>query len=99
MQLLAIIFGLAAQAVFNSAAPLQRTLVDYYDPAKLGGSMLDKATPTAGEPLNVSVFLDSTHFPSTGLIPERRKVIISGKSSPQVLTKGGIVNYARAIGL
>jgi hypothetical protein len=77
MQLLAIIFGLAAQAVFNSAAPLQRTLVDYYDPAKLGGSMLDKATPTAGEPLNV---------------------IISGKSSPQVLTKGGIVNYARAIG-
>jgi hypothetical protein len=88
MQLLAIIFGLAAQAVFNSAAPLQvqrsnsnvtnvGTQVDYYEPAKLGGSMLDKATETAGEPLNV---------------------IISGKSSPAVLTKDGIVNYARAIG-
>jgi hypothetical protein len=30
---------------------------------------------------------------------EPLNVIISGSSSPQVLTKDGIVNYARAIGL
>jgi hypothetical protein len=86
--------GLGPVAVF--AAPLQLQLQqrtnstittvnaktipneDFYDPQVLGGSMLNKATLLAGEPLNV---------------------IISGSSSPQVLTKDGIVNYARAIGL
>lgn len=74
MQLVAFIFGLAAQAAVTFAAPVP---VDYYNPATLGGSILNKATATAGEPLNL---------------------IISGLSSPQVLTKAGIVNYARAIG-
>ncbi len=32
-------------------------------------------------------------------VESKAQVIISGKSSPQVLTNDGIVNYARAIGL
>jgi hypothetical protein len=75
MQLVAFFLGLAAQAVVTFSAPVQK--VDYYDPAALGGSMLNKAAGTLGEPLNV---------------------IISALSSPEVLTKDGIVNYARAIG-
>jgi len=70
--------GLAVQAsLFAHGAPLSGGKVEYYDPTLNGGSLLNQATPTAGEPLNV---------------------IISGLSSPEVLTKAGIVNYARAIG-
>jgi len=50
--------------------------VDYYNPTKNGGSMLDSSAGL-GEPLNV---------------------IISGKSSPEVLTKDGFLNYVRAVG-
>jgi len=71
------LLGLAAQASFSLASPVQKRQVDFYDPALGGGSMLNKATASLGEPLNV---------------------IISGLSSPAVLTTDGIVNYARAIG-
>jgi hypothetical protein len=56
MQLVAFFLGLAVQAVITFSAPVQKGQVDYYDPAALGGSMLNKATATLGEPLNVSLF-------------------------------------------
>jgi hypothetical protein len=74
---------LAVQALFVLAAPLATRNVDYYDPRLNNGSMLDTAA------------LNKT---TGALVGEPLNVIISGKSSPEVLTTDGIVNYARAIG-
>lgn len=50
----------------------------YINPAVYGGSNVDKATTTAGEPLNV---------------------IISGLSSPVILTSKGLQSYLRSLDL
>ena len=89
-------FGLAFLALRASAVPHYKRAAAYYNPADQGGSMLTDAGDL-GEPLNVS----SIHHHYNDLIrdPCRIQVIISGYSSPDVLTDDGIVNYARAIGL
>lgn len=92
---------IASVLVYGSAIvtglTLQRRAVDFFDPAQGGGSIFDNAT-FGGEPLNVSL---------RNLIALRRvanmrplfQVIISGLSSPDVLTDDGILNFAQAIGL
>ncbi|GJJ13523.1 hypothetical protein Clacol_007777 [Clathrus columnatus] len=80
-------------SVFNKKTKTEKTKkltlvssgVDFYPPAAGGGTMLD-ASAGLGEPLNVS------DDDLTGL------VIISGKSSPEVLTDDGFLNWSRSIG-
>ncbi|KAI0822718.1 hypothetical protein BC628DRAFT_635819 [Trametes gibbosa] len=67
---------LAYGSVITTAFVLQKRTVDFFDPARGGGSMFDNAT-FGGEPLNI---------------------IISGLSSPDVLTDDGMLNFAQAIG-
>lgn len=56
--------------------------VDFYSPLAGGGSMLNSLLDSAGP----------------GDAGEPLNVIISGLSSPEVLTDGGFLNFARAIG-
>jgi hypothetical protein len=82
MRLVPFFIVLAVQVLLALASPLAKRNVDYYDPRLNNGSMLDFAGVN-----------------KTGnSVGEPLNVIISGKSSPEVLTKDGIVNYARAIG-
>ena len=61
------------------------------------GSQLDRVGGL-GEPLNVSNSLNCNRK-RIPIYSFSRKVIISGLSSPQVLTNDGFVGYARALGL
>ncbi|KAI3615199.1 secreted protein [Moniliophthora roreri] len=79
-------------AVISTAwtSPLNKRAVDFFDPRGGGGSMLDNVESSGlcsageggGEPLNCKADDVSS------------QVIISGLSSPGVLTDDGIVNYA-----
>lgn len=90
--------ALLATALRASASPLVKRAAAYYNPADNGGSMLTQVeNSTLGEPLNVRVSW-SSHL-GCGLIRLAVQVIISGLSSPAVLTLDGVINYARAIGL
>lgn len=75
--------------------------VGFFDPTAGGGSWLDNAAPGLGEPLNVSA--TSSARPGgpckTHLVARASQVVISGLSSPDVLTDDGVINFARAIGL
>ncbi|KAI0256199.1 hypothetical protein BJV78DRAFT_1273107 [Lactifluus subvellereus] len=68
---------LCAQAVLGHVLS-RRLAVDFVNPATGGGSWLDNAGNSLGEPLNV---------------------VISGLSSPDVLTDKGFLNFARSLGL
>lgn len=58
--------------------------------------MLDNAGSGLGEPLNVRVYFTFDSFISrVALI----KVIISGQSSPEVLTDDGFLNWARSVSM
>ncbi|KAI6157706.1 hypothetical protein BKA82DRAFT_996055 [Pisolithus tinctorius] len=71
------LLSLSTYFLHRLANNVDTSSVPYYNPSLGGGSMLENAGDSLGEPLNV---------------------IISGLSTPAVLTNDGIVNYARAIG-
>jgi len=83
MRLVPFLIVLAVQVLIAFAYPLATRDVDFFDPRQNNGSMLDKASVNA----------------TGGVVGEPLNVIISGKSSPEVIsTTNGLVNYARAIG-
>ncbi|KAI9448549.1 hypothetical protein H4582DRAFT_2051979 [Lactarius indigo] len=69
--------GALALSTFSPRFKREADAVPFVNPTLAGGSLLDRATPTLGEPLNV---------------------IISGLSSPGVLSDAGFLNFANAIG-
>jgi hypothetical protein len=70
--------------------------VAFFDPNLGGGSMLNRVSTGGGEPLNVS---QSVLRSVTTVDHPALKVIISGLSSPAVLTDAGFLNYARSLNL
>ncbi|KAF7362012.1 Secreted protein [Mycena venus] len=70
-------------ATLSLAAPPNKRAVAFFDPTLGGGSMLD----------------DASGGSSPSDLGEPLNVIISGLSSPAVLTDNGFLNFARAIGL
>lgn len=111
----ALVTLLAALPCVLSLVTRQAGTVDFFNPNDNGGSMLDNgkilqlllnffrdlfvlvAGDGFGEPLNVSSYLSFLH--STHLTYFDLQVIISGLSSPGVLTEAGFENFANAIGL
>jgi hypothetical protein len=87
-----------------SQAPLSQPSpqVDYYSPLVGGGSMLDSMLDSAGEYIKKRAFnnaeLIHEDLAGPGDVGEPLNVIISGLSSPEVLTDAGFLNFARAIG-
>ncbi|KAI6033054.1 hypothetical protein F5J12DRAFT_798461 [Pisolithus orientalis] len=71
------LLSLSTYFLHRLANNVDTSSVPFYNPSLEGGSMLENAGDSLGEPLNV---------------------IISGLSTPAVLTNDGIINYARAIG-
>ncbi|KAJ7622822.1 hypothetical protein DFH06DRAFT_1231572 [Mycena polygramma] len=69
-------------ASLTLAAPQHKRAVAFFDPNANGGSMLDDASGGTGSPD----------------LGEPLNVIISGLSSPGVLTDAGFLNFAKAIG-
>ncbi|KAH8986298.1 hypothetical protein EDB92DRAFT_1263398 [Lactarius akahatsu] len=69
--------GALALSTFSPRFKREADAVPFVNPTLAGGSLLDRATPTLGEPLNV---------------------IISGLSSPGVLSDAGFLTFVNAIG-
>ncbi|KAH9024516.1 hypothetical protein EDB85DRAFT_2150475 [Lactarius pseudohatsudake] len=69
--------GALALGPFTPRSKREADAIFFVNPTLAGGSLLDRATPTLGEPLNV---------------------IISGLSSPEVLSDAGFLSFANAIG-
>lgn len=96
---------LGIQAALDSFAPKTEqpvleadsvTPVHFINPKPGGGSWLDKDAHTGlGEPLNVSL----SPAVQTNLELTKNQVIISGLSTEWVLSDGGFVHYANALGL
>jgi hypothetical protein len=94
MRLITLVTVLALGALSAPATRLSKRAVEFYDPREGGGSQLNHSAD-AGEPLNVLSKPPMLPF----VLLMCAKVIISGLSSPEVLTPTGFLNYARAIGL
>lgn len=84
------------QTVQSPPTPTAQAKVPFFTPTAGGGSWFDDAGNGLGEPLNVS----------TGMLFQNVlshcwdvKVVISGLSSPEVLTDSGMLNFARALNL
>ncbi|KAH9059323.1 hypothetical protein EDB87DRAFT_1675123 [Lactarius vividus] len=69
--------GALALSTFTPRSKRETDAVSFVNPTLAGGSLLDRATPTLGEPLNV---------------------IISGLSSPAVLSDDGFLKFVNAVG-
>ncbi|KAJ7078931.1 hypothetical protein B0H15DRAFT_859808 [Mycena belliarum] len=73
---------LAHILALTAAVPHSKQAVDFFNPTANGGSMLD----------------DASGGSSSSDLGEPLNVIVSGLSSPAVLTDGGFLNFAKAIG-
>lgn len=89
--MLPIVFALGASSSASS-------LSSFYDPRIRGGSQINKSG-NGGEPLNVGRPISFQSLLCRLISRFTFQVIVSGLSSPHVLTARGFLNYARAIGL
>jgi hypothetical protein len=111
----ASLLGLQAafDSFFEPKQPVQDiasiTAADFINPTLGGGSLLDHDSGSGlGEPLNVSLSPPlppplrdelSNHATKSIKWKIQKQVIISGLSSEWVLSDGGFVHYANALGL
>lgn len=95
---LAAIPAVLAGVIYSRSTKASKATNAFFNPVDGGGSWLDNAGSGGGEPLNVSaLFFHPRHLPLCSLLCFQ--VIVSGFSTPAVLTDDGLLNYARAIGL
>ncbi|KAH9049242.1 hypothetical protein EDB83DRAFT_2522788 [Lactarius deliciosus] len=81
--------GALALSTFSPRFKREADAVPFVNPTLAGGSLLDRATPTLGEPLNVNIF---PHWFSRPLMTD------SVFLSPGVLSDAGFLNFVNAIG-
>jgi hypothetical protein len=94
----ALVAALAVRVSFGLEIPLFDRAVAYYNPLTGGGSMLDDAGEYRIAQYHFCLSKLSGMIGS-GPVGEPLNIIISGLSSPHVLTDDGFLNFARSIGL
>lgn len=93
-----MLIALAVQVLMAFAAPTASP-ISFLVPTSNGGSLLDDAGSGVGEPLNVCLLSSRLLSIDELTVWLGAQVIISGASSPDVLTDDGFTNFARAAGM